>query len=140
MGPIQAKGSIQWLHQLQRKIAQPDMVKHSSLRGAAFGRQQASLTDTIVNLSDLNYTNRIRILKIHITSTTGISAELEWEGSTDALIYHHPIGVAETANLDFTPIGGVIWDGQTGTGDIVLTTLSAAATDVVSIVIVGRCA
>jgi hypothetical protein len=98
-------------------------------------------TDTIVvNLSALNYTNRIRILNIAITSTTGISAELEWEGSTDALIYHHPIGVAETANLDFTPIGGVIWDGQTGTGDIVLTTLSAAAADVVSIVIVGRCA
>ena len=96
--------------------------------------------EVIVNLSDLNYTNRIRILNIAITSTTGISAELEWEGSTDALIYHHPIGVAETANLDFTPIGGVIWDGQTGTGDIVLTTLSAAATDVVSIVIVGRCA
>lgn len=98
-------------------------------------------TDTIVvNLSDLNYTNRIRILNIAITSTTGISAELEWEGSTDALIYHHPIGVAETANLDFTPIGGLIWDGQTATGDIVLTTLSAAAADVVSIVIVGRCA
>lgn len=110
----------------------------ASWRGVWAGTGE--FTDTIiVNLSDLNYTNRIRILNIAITATTGISAELEFEGSTDALIYHHPIGIGETAYLDFTPIGGLIWDGQTSTGDIVLTTLSAASADVVSIVITGRC-
>tara|TARA_R110002167_G_scaffold187027_4_gene388177 strand:- start:94 stop:483 length:390 start_codon:yes stop_codon:yes gene_type:complete len=110
----------------------------SSWRGVWAGT--GDFTDTIiVNLSDLNYTNRIRILNIAITATTGISAELEFEGSTDALIYHHPIGIGETAYLDFTPIGGLIWDGQTDTGDIVLTTLSAASADVVSIVVTGRC-
>lgn len=110
----------------------------SSWRGVWAGT--GDFTDTIiVNLSDLNYTNRIRILNIAITATTGISAELEFEGSTDALIYHHPIGIGETAYLDFTPIGGLIWDGQTSTGDIVLTTLSAASADVVSIVVTGRC-
>ena len=110
----------------------------SSWRGVWAGT--GDLTDTIiVNLSDLNYTNRIRILNIAMTATTGISAELEFEGSTDALIYHHPIGIGETAYLDFTPIGGLIWDGQTSTGDIVLTTLSAASADVVSIVVTGRC-
>ena len=110
----------------------------SSWRGVWAGT--GDFTDTIiVNLSDLNYTNRIRILNIAITATTGISAELEFEGSTDALIYHHPIGIGETAYLDFTPIGGLIWNGQTSTGDIVLTTLSAASADVVSIVVTGRC-
>jgi hypothetical protein len=110
----------------------------ASWRGVWAGTDE--FTDTIiVNLSDLNYTNRIRILNIAITATTGISAELEFEGSTDALIYHHPIGIGETVYLDFTPIGGLIWDGQTSTGDIVLTTLSAASADVVSIVITGRC-
>ena len=110
----------------------------SSWRGVWAGT--GDFTDTIiVNLSDLNYTNRIRILNIAITATTGISAELEFEGSTDALVYHHPIGIGETAYLDFTPIGGLIWDGQTSTGDIVLTTLSAASADVVSIVVTGRC-
>ena len=110
----------------------------SSWRGVWAGT--GDFTDTIiVNLSDLNYTNRIRILNIAITATTGISAELEFEGSTDALVYHHPIGIGETAYLDFTPIGGLIWDGQTDTGDIVLTTLSAASADVVSIVVTGRC-
>jgi len=110
----------------------------SSWRGVWAGTGE--FTDTIiVNLSDLNYTNRIRILNIAITATTGISAELEFEGSTDALIYHHPIGIGETAYLDFTPIGGLIWDGQTSTGDVVLTTLSAASADVVSIVVTGRC-
>ena len=110
----------------------------SSWRGVWAGT--GDFTDTIiVNLSDLNYTNRIRILNIAMTATTGISAELEFEGSTDALIYHHPIGIGETAYLDFTPIGGLIWDGQTDTGDIVLTTLSAASADVVSIVVTGRC-
>ena len=110
----------------------------SSWRGVWAGT--GDFTDTIiVNLSDLNYTNRIRILNIAITATTGISAELEFEGSTDALVHHHPIGIGETAYLDFTPIGGLIWDGQTSTGDIVLTTLSAASADVVSIVVTGRC-
>jgi hypothetical protein len=110
----------------------------SSWRGVWAGT--GDFTDTIiVNLSDLNYTNRIRILNIAMTATTGISAELEFEGSTDALIYHHPIGIGETAYLDFTPIGGLIWNGQTSTGDIVLTTLSAASADVVSIVVTGRC-
>ena len=116
----------------------------SSWRGVWAGTGE--FTDTIiVNLSDLNYTNRIRILNIAITATTGISAELEFDGTvvdgsdTDGLIYHHPIGIGETAYLDFTPIGGLIWDGQTSTGDIVLTTLSAASADVVSIVVTGRC-
>lgn len=97
-------------------------------------------TDTIVvDLSALNYTNRIRILKIHIAATAGISATLEWD---DELIYRHPLGVVGNIVLDYEPIGGLIREAQASadTGDIVLTTSSAAAADEVSIVIVGRCA
>lgn len=92
----------------------------------------------VVDLSALNFTNRIRILSIVITATAGISAELLFDGGTDVLLVHHPIGSSDTITLDFTPIGGLIWDGQTAPGDIVLTTLSAAAADVVSFTITGR--
>ena len=105
-------------------------------------------TDTIVvDLSALNYTNRIRILKIHIAATAGISATLEWDDASadelaDELIYRHPLGVVGNIVLDYEPIGGLIREAQASadTGDIVLTTSSAAAADEVSIVIVGRCA
>jgi hypothetical protein len=42
--------------------------------------------------------------------------------------------------LDFTHIDGLIWDGQTtsDTGDIVITTASAASADEISVVVVGR--
>ena len=99
-------------------------------------------TDSIVvNLSDLAYTNRIRIYSISITATAGISAQLEFDdASSDVLIYKHPLGVVGNIVLDFSDIDGLIWDGQAAadTGDIVLTTLSAAAADEISIVIVGR--
>jgi hypothetical protein len=101
-------------------------------------------TDTIVvDLSALNYTNRIRILKIHIAATAGISATLEWDdASADELIYRHPLGVVGNIVLDYEPIGGLIREAQASadTGDIVLSTSSAATADEVSIVIVGRCA
>ena len=101
-------------------------------------------TDTIlVNLSDLNYTNRIRLLSLSVTATAGISAQIEFDdASSDVLIYKHPLGVVGNISLDFTDIGGFIWDGQTSadTGDIVMTTLSAAAADEISVVIMGRSA
>ena len=102
-----------------------------------------NLTDSIVvNLSDLNYSNRIRVLSISVTSTAGISALLEFDdASSDVIIYRHPVGVVGNIVLDFSDIGGFIWDGQAAadTGDIVVTTTSAAADDEVSIVVVGRC-
>ena len=102
-------------------------------------------TDSIVvDLSGLDspYTNRIRILKIHVTTTTGISATLEWDDATaDVLIYRNPVGVVGNIVLDYTDIEGLIWDDQTSadTGDILVTTSSAASGDEVSIVVVGRC-
>lgn len=103
-----------------------------------------NMTDVVVtDLSSLNYTNRIRIFQIHITATAGIAATLEFDdASSDVLIYRHPIGVVGNIVLDFTHIDGLIWDGQTSsdTGDILITTASAASADEVSVVVVGRSA
>ena len=103
-----------------------------------------NLTDSIVvNLSDLNYTNRIIIEQIHIAATAGISATLEFDdASADVLIYRHPVGTTGNITLDFRSIDGLQWNGQTAsdTGDIVVTTTSAAAGDEVSIVVIGRSA
>ena len=100
------------------------------------------MTDVVVaDLSALNNTNRIRILQIHVTATAGIAATLEFDdASSDVLIYRHPIGVVGNIVLDFTHIDGLIWDGQTtsNTGDILITTASAASADEVSVVVVGR--
>ena len=104
-------------------------------------------TDTIiVNLSDLNYTNNMRISKIHISATAGISAQLEVDdASSDDLIYKHQLGNTGNVVLDFSDIGGLQrerdYDPSTGdTGDIILTTLSAAAADAISVVVIGTCA
>ena len=101
-------------------------------------------TDTIiVNLSDLNYTNNMRISKIHISATAGISAQLEFDdASSDDLIYKHQLGNTGNVVLDFSDIGGLQRERNYGadTGDIVMTTLSAAAADAISVVVIGTCA
>ena len=102
------------------------------------------ITDGIVvNLSDLAYTNRIRIYKIIVTAPAGISATLEFDhASSDVLIYRHPVGVVGNIDLDFACMDGLIWNGQhpdNDTGDILVTTTSAASADEVSIVVIGRC-
>jgi hypothetical protein len=107
----------------------------------------------VVDVSALPYTNRIRIYQIHITTTAGISALLVFDDASgdditggagtfnDALIYRHPVGVVGNIVLDFTHIDGLTWNDLTAssTGDILLTTTSAASGDEVSIVVVGRC-
>ena len=103
-----------------------------------------NITDSIVvDVSALPYTSRVRIYQIHITATAGISALLEFDdASSDVLIYRHPIGVVGNIVLDFSHIDGLIWNdlvGGTDTGDIVVTSGSAASADEISVVVVGRC-
>ena len=107
------------------------------------GAGTGELTDSIVvNVSDLAQGNRARIYSISLTATAGISALLEFDdASSDVIIYRHPIGVVGNIVLDFTRIDGLIWEdmvGGTDTGDIILTTDSAASADEISIVVVGR--
>jgi len=102
-------------------------------------------TDTIiVNLSDLNYTNNMRISKVHVSATAGISAQLEFhDASSNDLIYKHQLGNTGNVVLDFSDIGGLQRERDydtPDTGDIVMTTLSAAAADAISVVVIGTCA
>ena len=102
-------------------------------------------TDTIVvDQSALPYTKRMRIFKIIVTATAGISARLEFDdASSDQEICFHPIGNTGVLEIDFTSIGGLQREGHldgTDTGDVVLTTLSAADADAISIVVIGKSA
>ena len=97
------------------------------------------LTDGIVvDLSGLPYTNRMRIFKIHIAATAGISATLEFDASSDVQIYRHPVGVVGNIVLDYADIDGLQPD--TGSEDIVVTSSSQASGDEISIVVIGTCA
>tara|TARA_R100001244_G_scaffold124675_1_gene94547 strand:+ start:563 stop:961 length:399 start_codon:yes stop_codon:yes gene_type:complete len=131
-------------------MAAPTPVKALYTNGKAFVATwkgvwtgTGEFTDSIVaNLSDMPYTNRITLLTVDISATAGISALLEFDdASSDVLIYEHPLGNTGNVHLDFTHIDGLQWQSQASgdTGDIVLTTLSAASADAISIVIVGRC-
>tara|TARA_R110000765_G_scaffold205599_1_gene310351 strand:- start:2850 stop:3260 length:411 start_codon:yes stop_codon:yes gene_type:complete len=97
----------------------------------------------IVNLSDLNYTNNMRISKVHVSATAGISAQLEFhDASSNDLIYKHQLGNTGNVVLDFSDIGGLQRERNyaADTGDIVMTTLSAASADAISVVVIGTCA
>ena len=89
----------------------------------------------LVDLSGLaeGYTNGLKIKKLLIESTTGISAQIDFDCTSNQLVALAPIGNSGVLSLDFTdlPDGGLPKTAAGSTGDIVLTTLSAASADVV---------
>jgi len=102
-------------------------------------------TDTVVvDQSALPYTRRMRIFKIIVTATIGISARLEFDdASADQEICLQPLANTGPLVLDFTSIGGLQRNAHidtTDTGDVVLTTLSAASGDAISITVIGKSA
>lgn len=93
-----------------------------------------NLTDSVVvNVSDLTtYTSSVKVTKAIIIASPGINVTLEFkDNSADELIAYYPLGATAPLVLDFadTPDGGLVRTGSGGTGDVVLTTLSAAAAD-----------
>ena len=89
----------------------------------------------LVDLSGLaeGYTSGLKIKKLLIESTTGISAQIDFDCTSNQLVALAPIGNSGVLSLDFTdlPAGGLPKTAAGRTGDIVLTTLSAASADVV---------
>ena len=80
------------------------------------------------------YTSGLKIKKLLIESTTGISARVEFDCSTNnQLVALAPIGNSGVLSLDFTdlPDGGLPKTAAGSTGDIVITTTSSADGDVV---------
>jgi len=80
-----------------------------------------------------DYTNGLKIKKLLIESTTGISARVEFDCSTNQLVALAPVGNSGVLSWDFTglPDGGLPKTAAGSTGDIVLTTTSSADGDVV---------
>eukprot|EP00918_Siedleckia_nematoides_P108284 GHVU01236328.1.p1 GENE.GHVU01236328.1~~GHVU01236328.1.p1 ORF type:complete len:134 (+),score=20.99 GHVU01236328.1:139-540(+) len=89
----------------------------------------------IVNVSGLaeGYANVLTIKRLTVNATAGISALLEFDCTTNQLILEHPIGNTGPISMDFTmlPGGGLPKTAAGSTGDLVLTTLSAAAADAI---------
>jgi len=96
---------------------------------------------SIVDLSSFAYTNKLKITHLHINATAGISVALLFDATSDEMIYRHPLGNLGPVDIDFThsPDGGLVKTAAGGSGDVVLTTTSAASGDEVSIVIQGVC-
>jgi hypothetical protein len=112
--------------------------------GVWAGTGDFTANSVVVDQSALPYTKRMRIFKIIITATTGISARLHFDdASSDQEICLQPLANTGPLVLDFTSIGGLQRNAHidtTDTGDVVLTTLSAASGDAISITVIGKSA
>lgn len=95
--------------------------------------------EILINLSDAadGYTNGLRIEKIAYKATAGIEFTLEFDASTDEFIYTSILGDINDTEIDFTWGGreGVVKTAAGGTGDLFITTTSAAANDEITLVI-----
>lgn len=95
--------------------------------------------EVVVDLSAITtYTNSLRIDKVKWMQTVGIGLTLEFDDdSADEPILYSPPGPTEWNEVDFTEGGrpGIGYAGSGGTGDLVITTTSAASGDAVSIIV-----
>jgi len=91
----------------------------------------------LVNVSDLaeGYSNSVKLKRIKMQTTSGISALVEFDATANQFIAKSSIGNVDDIDIDFTDNTdyGLVKTAAGSTGDIVLTTLSAAAADEVTI-------
>jgi hypothetical protein len=97
-----------------------------------------NLSDTaVIDVSGMTspFTGGVKLIKGWVNASAGIGVLLEFDDdSTDELILEHPVGASGHIPFDFrdSPSGGKTYKGSGGTGDIVITTTSAASADDVS--------
>jgi len=101
-----------------------------------------NLTDSsIVDISALSsgHTSFLRVNHIRYVCTTGIDFTLEFDATSDEFIYRSCLGErAEWKDFDFSLVnneGGLVKTASGGTGDLVLTTTSAASADCISLIV-----
>lgn len=84
--------------------------------------------------------SRVTIETLQIYSTAGISCELLFDATSDQSIFRLPLGATNGEKIDFRENGsrGLVPTAAGATGDILITTTSAAAADEISIVMTGR--
>jgi len=112
--------------------------KHGWTAWSAVWTDTTNITDSVVvDVSALaTYNTSLKIKKLTVYGSAGISVRLEFDDdSADELVAYYPLGVTSPLVLDFTNLtdGGLTRSGSGGTGDLVVTTLSAAAADEVFI-------
>lgn len=100
---------------------------------AVFGATDNLSDSVVVDVSGLTtYTTSVKPVRGFVVASPGLTVTLEFkDDSADELIVHYPLGATAPMHFDFsnTQDGGLTRSGSGGTGDIVLTTASAAAND-----------
>jgi len=95
------------------------------------------LTDTVVlDLSALEYTSSLTIQRVAWMATAGITFTLEFDDdSSDEFILSSALAPTDQQDIDFTWNGldGVVMTATGGTGDLLITTLSAADADEINL-------
>ena len=100
----------------------------------------SQLTDTVViDLSAQadNYTNSLTIERIQYRITSGIEFTLEFDATSNQFLYSSVLGNADSGDIDAT------WGGREGwvktaagsTGDLILSSTSAADTDEITLIV-----
>jgi hypothetical protein len=91
----------------------------------------------LVDVSGLGggYSNGVKLLQMRMQTTSGISALLEFDATANQFIAKSSIGNVDDIHIDFrdNTDHGLVKTAAGSTGDIVLTTLSAASADEVTI-------
>jgi hypothetical protein len=116
------------------------------LTGIVSGQAALNETDVVkVNLSEWRTRSgavptRTVIEKLR-WQIHGLSVTLEWDRTPDEIIAYLNAGVAadsDSGEIDWAKDGGLVDDGEVGTGDILLTTTNGAAGDTYDITITLR--
>ena len=123
--------------------ANVQMAGHEVLcvwKGVWIGTEDMSGQE-VVDLSDLNYTNRVYILSVHGACTEGIAWTLRfYDATTDDVICKRTLGSPQAFYHDFTRLGRIgayptnaVSSGRDG--DVVLDTASGASGDEITLVL-----
>ena len=84
-----------------------------------------------------DHTNALIIERIAYKATAGIEFTLEFDATSDEFLYTSILGDTGDTAMDFTWGGreGLVKTAAGGTGDLVITTTSAASADEISLII-----
>ena len=101
---------------------------------AGTGEFTATALVDVSGLAD-GYTSSVKLLRCIIQTTAGISALLEFDATANQFIAKSSIGNVNDVDINFCDNTdyGLVKTASGSTGDIVLTTLSAAAADEVTV-------
>jgi len=80
-----------------------------------------------------NYTNSLTIERIQYRVTSGIEFTLEFDATSDEFLYTSVLGDTSWVDIKFDP--PLVKTAAGATGDLVLTSTSAADTDEVSLIV-----